>query len=82
VSLPDISIQEIRVISDGGLQVAYYHANADIKKNGVIHLHNLIVPEGDQYDDEIRAVIDAAVYFVRDVLEDLPDMPNEHPRDE
>ncbi len=69
-----INIQEIRVIPDGGMQIAYYDTTQDIKQNGVIRLHNLIVPEGDEYDDELRAVTDAAIYLVRDVLEDLPHM--------
>jgi hypothetical protein len=79
VSVPDINIQEIRLERGGGVQIAYFDVRKDIKQNGVIHLHNLIVPEGDQYDDEIEAVRGAAVHLVNDVLEDLPHLKAEHP---
>jgi hypothetical protein len=78
----DITIQHVACDPDGGLQVGYFDAaGPDIKENGVLHMHTLIVPVGDEYDDELRAVHEALRYLVNDVLEDLPHMKPVAPSD-
>lgn len=67
-------VQAITVGPDGGLQIGYYTPSTDVKANGVILLSNLIVPPGDEYDDEIEAVLDAIKHLVADVLEDFPNL--------
>lgn len=37
-------------------------------------MHTIVVPADDDYEDEIEAVLEAAKYAVRDVLEDLPNL--------
>jgi hypothetical protein len=62
-------IQTVQV-DDGGLQIAFYTPEQDVKAPGIVQLHTLMVPKGAGYDDEITAAIDALVYLVNDVLED------------
>lgn len=78
--LPDLIIQQITVEPDGGLQIGFYRPHDDIKANGVLHLHTLLIPADDDYDDEIEAVLDAARFAVRDVLEDLPNLEAMKPK--
>ena len=57
-----------------GLTVEYAEFS-DFKANGVTRSCALFVPHGDQYDDEIDAVVDSALALLADVLEDLPHLP-------
>jgi hypothetical protein len=68
-----------------GLQIGYYDPDTDVKAPGLVRLHTLIVPGGDDYDDEIQAVVDAVVYLLNDVGEDwekLPGPPTDQEVDE
>lgn len=67
-------VRIVRSISfvDGGLTLEYVTPADDIKANGVTVNHALMVPAGDDYDDEIDAVIEAVNALLEDVLEDLP----------
>lgn len=69
-----VTIQNIGVDSEG-LQIGYLIPSEDVKSNSVVHIHQLAVPIGADYDDEIEAVIQAARHLVLDVLEDLPRLP-------
>lgn len=66
----DIMIQHIGVGPDGSLQIGYLKPAEDVKANGAMHMRTIVIPAGDDYDDEIEAVMDAAAYAVRDILED------------
>lgn len=78
--LPDIIIQSVAIEPDGGLQISFYRPQEDIKGNGVLHMHTLVIPADDDYDDEIEAVLEAARYAVRDVLEDIPNLEAATPK--
>ena len=68
-------IQHLTIGPDDGLQIGYLTPEQDVKASGVMLLHTLIIPPGDQYDDEIEAVLAAIKHLVADVLEDFPDLP-------
>ncbi len=68
-------IQNLVVGPDGGVQIGFYTPSEDVKANQVVHLHTLVVPPNDEYDDEIEAAIEAIKHLVADVLEDLPNLP-------
>lgn len=72
-----IVVQTVQLQSDGGVQVSYYLPETDLKANGVLHMHTVIIPAGDQYDDEIGAFRDALTHLLLDVLDDLPTLPTE-----
>jgi hypothetical protein len=55
--------------------VVYVVPDRDLKANGIVHSHSLRVPYGDQYDDELDAVREAAIALVKDVLEDVDAIP-------
>jgi hypothetical protein len=65
-------VQDISVGDDGGLIVTYTIPAYDMKANGLMQQHQLIIPAGEDYDDEIAAVLDATVHLIRDALDDLP----------
>ncbi len=66
----------IRVIQfepdTGSVAIEYCIPGMDVRENGVLLNHTLFVPGGDDYDDEIDALRDAARALLDDVLEDLP----------
>lgn len=74
-----VVVQTVQLQPDGGLQVSYYLPETDLKANGVLHMHTVIIPFGDQYDDEIETFRDALVHVLLDVLDDLPNLPNDEP---
>lgn len=68
---------------DGSVVVEYCAPDQDLKANGVVVNHILMVPVGDQYDDEIETVLTAIQALLVDVLEDLPVMkPMPDPSDD
>jgi hypothetical protein len=71
-------IQHVAV-DEGTLQIGYFDPNVDMKAPGLVRLHTLIVPKGDDYDDEIDAVLDALVYLLNDVAEDWDNLPAPRP---
>lgn len=68
-------VQSVMVGPDGGLQIQFYTPEADVKANGVIQLHTLIVPAEDDYDDEIEEIVSKIKFLITDVLEDMPNLP-------
>ena len=62
---------------DGGVAMEYVNPANDIKASGVMQNHTIFIPGGDrsEYLDEITALQDAAMYLLRDVLDDLPHLP-------
>ena len=73
-------IQHVSVEPDGGLQIGFFQTHKDIKANGVVHMHTLLIPADDDYDDEIDAILEAVRYAVRDVMEDLPNLEAREPK--
>ena len=57
-----------------GVTVEWVEAT-DVKANGCLLAQSLFVPHGDQYDDELDAVLDAVQLLLADVLTDLPGLP-------
>lgn len=58
--------------SDEGVAMEFITLTEDLKANGVVLNHVLTVPAGDDYDDELEALTEAAHALLEDVLEDLP----------
>ncbi len=67
-----VQIRGISFEPDGATVLEYCIPAKDARANGVVLNHILRIPYGDQYDDEIDAVTDAALLLINDVLEDLP----------
>lgn len=53
-----------------GLGITYTRVPRDIRKNGLIWQHQVGVPHGSDYDDEIEALMEAAQALLDDVLDD------------
>lgn len=53
-----------------GLGLGYTRVPADIRKNGLAWQHQVFVPHGSDYDDEIEALVEAARALLADVLDD------------
>jgi hypothetical protein len=68
-------IQHVTFDPDGSLQIGTYDPDTDITKSGIVSMSTLLVPAGNEYDDEIAAVTDALKYLVADVLDDFPRLP-------
>lgn len=72
--VPDLIIRTI-TMDETGVSIEYVQPAQDIKANGVQMNHVLFIPRNDDYDDEILDLEEKALYLVRDVLEDVPDLP-------
>lgn len=59
---------------DEGVVINYITPKQDIKANGVVVNHVLLVPYDDDYEDEIEALFEASHALLEDVLEDLPQL--------
>lgn len=57
---------------DGSITLEYADAEKDVREKGIILNHTLFIPSGQDYDDELQAVVDAVGALLADVLEDLP----------
>lgn len=53
-----------------GVCLAYGRYPTDIRQNGLIWQHQVLVPRGSDYDDEIEALMETAQALLTDVLED------------
>lgn len=69
--MPSRVVRSVQFV-DGAVTVEYVTPADDIKANGITVNHALMIPVGDDYDDEIDAVLDAVYALLEDVLEDLP----------
>lgn len=69
-----MTVRIIRAVNflEDAVTIEYVTPEEDVKANGVTVNHALMVPAGDDYDDEIEAVFDAVQALLADVLEDLP----------
>jgi len=53
-----------------GVVIGYMRMPRDVRKNGLIWQHQVQVPNGSDYDDEIEALTEAAHALLVDVLDD------------
>lgn len=72
MDLNRVLVRSVTFEADGSVVLEYCIPAKDARANGVVLNHILSVPFGDEYDDEIDAVQDAALHLISDVLEDLP----------
>ena len=61
---------QLEVLPDGSLGLTYMTAPVDVRVNGLTFRHQILVPIGSDYDDEIEAVIDSLRALLEDALED------------
>lgn len=69
-SHPVIPVIEGIDISPDGVSISYLRLPLDIRKNGLAWRHQVFVPAGSDYDDELEALNDAALALLADVLDD------------
>lgn len=70
-----------------GVAMSYIRLPADVRKNGLAWRHQVLVPSGSDYDDELEALAEAAGALLADVLDDEDraepvDLPDEEESDE
>lgn len=53
-----------------GIDIGYLRIPQDVRKNGLIWEHNVSIPMGSDYDDEIEAVREALEALLTDALDD------------
>lgn len=65
-------IHEVSAVEFGpdGLLVTYQRIPTDIRKNGLIWQHAVLVPHGSDYDDEIEELVASLRALLLDVLDD------------
>lgn len=73
--LPKFIIRTLTFSQDGSVGIDFMEPLADIRENDLLMNHVLFVPAEDEYDDEIDALRDAALYLLADALEDFRRMP-------
>lgn len=69
-------IHNIEFRGEGEATVAFSSSDGDVKVNGLIRVVTLQIPAGDEYDQGIEAVHEAAVELVKDVLDDFGRLEN------
>ncbi len=68
-------IRNIAIEPEGDMEISYFTPRLDVTTPGAVHVHTLIVPAGFDYDDEMRAVLEAADFLIGDVLDDWDKLP-------
>lgn len=68
-------IHSISFQPNGDVAIEYVVPRDDVKVNGLMHQHAVIIPADDDYDDEIENVQEAAQHLLLDVLDDLKNLP-------
>lgn len=53
-----------------GVSLTYVRLPKDVRKNGLVWQHRVLVPSDSDYDDEIETLHDAAQALLADVLDD------------
>lgn len=64
------------------LVLTYMTLPADLRENGLAAQHQLTIPKGSDYDDEIEAVTDAVHALLADALDDFSKVPEYVPPEE
>ncbi len=68
--MQQLHIHAVETTEDGGLAITYGRLRRDVRKNGLMWQHTVVVPAGSDYDDELEAVGEALQSLLEDVLED------------
>jgi hypothetical protein len=68
------------MIGENGLVIDYTRPAEDVKSNGLQVTHSLFIPLGEDYDDEIEAVLEAVHDCLADAHEDLELLGGPKPR--
>lgn len=58
-----------------GIDVAYVRLDKDVRENGLLWRHSVLVPRDSDYDDEIEAVEEALLALLTDALDDEDRVP-------
>lgn len=66
---PVPQITGINLLPDG-IEIGYIRYPQDIRKNGLIWQHQVLVPFGSDYEDEIEAFTEAVQALLTDALDD------------
>lgn len=66
---PELQIRNIDM-AENGMALSYIRLPTDARKNGLVWQHNVLVPYGSDYDDEIADVVVALKALLVDVLDD------------
>lgn len=69
-------------IHPDGVAIDYLRLPADTRENGLTVTHNIWIPRGEDYEDELDAIEDAVKEAVMDALEDLGNLPEPDLRSE
>lgn len=67
-------IRTITIMPDG-VTIEFMDTEGDLREGGLQLQHALFVPEGEDYDDEIGALVDAAHHLLLDGLDDYGNTP-------
>lgn len=65
----DLQITGLTFVADG-VEVTYIRVPADVRKNGLVWSHAVLIPRNSDYDDELESFTDALKDLVLDVLDD------------
>lgn len=65
-----LNVIESIAFTGESVEIAYIRLPVDIRKNGLAWRHQVSVPAGSDYDDEIEALTEAAQALLADVLDD------------
>ncbi len=55
---------------EDGVTINYIEPESDVRGQGIVHLHTLMIPSTADYADEMRDVLAAAEYLLGDALDD------------
>lgn len=72
--LPNLIVSGITFEEDA-VVIQYMQPNRDLRENGLLLQHALSIPVEDDYDDEIRDLIEAAHLLLLDALDDHRRLP-------
>ena len=69
-----VLVRQIAIHPDG-VAIDYIRMPEDARENGLTVTHNIWIPRGEDYEDELDAIEDAAREAVLDALDDLDKLP-------
>jgi hypothetical protein len=69
-----VNTQELQItgvaLAPEGIEIGYVRVPRDVRKNGLVWSHAVMVPRGSDYDDEIEALEEALMGLLVDALDD------------
>lgn len=67
--MSDLQITNVQLL-EGGVEIGYMRLPKDLRKNGLMWSHSLLIPRGSDYDDELDAFEEALQALLVDALDD------------